>query len=201
MDAMTVNEKHFEPGSMMKLGKQAIRLRSALPVREKQELALDLAQAVMVFDEELGVAYEGYTYDTVLLVLVMRHYSDLDMTAYADEAGWNELHDLLASHGQIDPLYAIVQSDLDQVLAIYHRIRDAARLTFERRHSLSYKAGKAFASLLAEENLMTTLAKAEDINSQMIDMLGAYRKTHPTGQAPGGGTLPFGKRVFPGKEP
>lgn len=55
-------------------------------------------------------------------------------------------------------------------------MQNAARRNFERKHSLEYRAGKVFESLLGTENLAETLAKAEGLNSKLIDMMGAFQR-------------------------
>ena len=44
---------------------------------------------------------------------------------------------------------------------------------------MEYKLGKVFESLLGTENLVETIAKAEGLNSKLIDLLGAMQTKKP----------------------
>lgn len=194
MENIQVNGEFFEYNNVLALGGNEIRVRLALSRAEKNRMALDLAQASLVFDEDLGVVYEGYTHEVALTVCVVKYYTDMDLAAYDTEESWNTLIDALESNCQLDSLYGLVREDLYKVFDIYAKIKGAAALTFERRHSLSYRVGKAFASLLTEEDLTTTIAKAEGVNSTMIDLLGAFGQAQDKKGLLGDGLIPFAKR-------
>lgn len=195
MESMQVNGKYYDYIDTLTLENKEIHVRKALPHEEKKRMALDLAQVSLVFDEDLGVVYEGYTHEAALTVCVVKYYTDMDLCAYDTEESWSSLIDALESHGLMDSLYDLVREDLHKVLGIYDKIRDAATLTFERKHSLSYRAGKAFGSLLTDEDITTTLAKAEGVNSTMIDLLGTFRQRQSSQSVAGGiNLLKFNKR-------
>ena len=195
MDELRVNETYYEYGTKMNLCGREIHFRRALPRKEKTWMALDLAEASLVFDEDLGVVYEGYTYELALVICMMRYYSDLDMSAYEDEDGWYALYDILESNALLDNLFDMLCCDLDSVREIYEKIKAAAARTFERKHSLGYRAGKAFGSILTDEDIATTLAKAEGVNSTMIDLLGTFGQMQGPKQMADRGLLQFAKRA------
>jgi len=194
MEDLKVGEEHYGYGCKMNLGGKEFHIRRALPREEKNRMALDLAQAALVFDEELGIVYEGYTYEAVLVMCMMRYYTDLDVSEYEDENGWNTLCDILESNALLDNLYDMLSYDLDTVLGIYEKIKTAATRTFEHKHSLGYRAGRAFGSILTDEDITATLAKAEGVNSTMIDLLGAFTQIRGPKQMMDNGVIQFSKR-------
>lgn len=70
----------------------------------------------------------------------------------------------------------IVEDDLSYVDAISARLESSARRNFEQTHSLHYQVLKTFQSLLGTEDITETIAKAEGLNSKLIDMLGALQR-------------------------
>lgn len=79
----------------------------------------------------------------------------------------------------------IVERDFDDVMDMYYRLSVSAKRHFEAEHSLTHRAGKVFESLLGTENLTDTVAHAEQLNSKLIDMLGAMRKEQTPGNMTG----------------
>ena len=147
----------------------------------------------MVFDEESGIAYEGYNADLIRAFLILVHYTDLDLTDYDTPQGRYELYDMIASHGLWPEIMDIVDGDMADVDGICLKLQASARHNFERKRSLEYRFGKVFESLLGTENLAETVAKAEGLNSKLIDMLGgALQKTQPVKAGAGG--MQFAKK-------
>lgn len=147
-----------------------------------------------MFDEELGLVYEAYTVELVLVICMLRYYTDLDMTEYESEEGWYTLYDILESHGILNHLLARLAPDLERVRAIYATIREASAKTFQHRHSLDYLAKKSFGSLLSTEDITETIAKASDMNNTMVDLVDAFSKLGTPGKMATGGLLQFARR-------
>ena len=59
------------------------------------------------------------------------------------------------------PIMEIVEGDFDDVMNMYYRLSVSAKRNFEAEHSLTYRVGKVFESLLGTENLTDTVAHAE----------------------------------------
>lgn len=129
----------------------------------------------MVFDEELGLAYEGYNAELLRAFLILVHYTDLELDEFDNADGRHDVYDAIASHSLWDKIMDIVDTDMADVDGICMRLEGSARKTFERRHSMEYRLGKTFASLLGTEDLMETVAKAEGLNTKLVDVLDAMR--------------------------
>jgi len=130
----------------------------------------------VIFDEKKGIAFEGYNADLIHAFLVLVHYTDLDTSAFDTAEGRQELFDIIATHGLWESIMEIVENDLEDVDCISARLETSARRSFEHEHSLHFQALKTFQSLLGTEDVTETIAKAEGLNSKLIDMLGALQR-------------------------
>lgn len=130
----------------------------------------------MIFDEKKGIAFEGYNADLIHAFLVLVHYTDLDTSAFDTAQGRQELFDIIATHGLWESIMEIVEDDLEDVDCISARLETSARRSFEHEHSLHFQVLKTFQSLLGTEDVTETIAKAEGLNSKLIDMLGALQR-------------------------
>jgi len=130
----------------------------------------------VIFDEKKGIAFEGYNADLIHAFLVLVHYTDLDTSAFDTSEGRQELFDIIATHGLWESIMEIVEDDLEDVDCISARLETSARRSFEHEHSLHFQVLKTFQSLLGTEDVTETIAKAEGLNSKLIDMLGSLQR-------------------------
>lgn len=130
----------------------------------------------MIFDEKKGIAFEGYNADLIHAFLVLVHYTDLDTSVFDTAQGRQELFDIIATHGLWESIMEIVEDDLEDVDCISARLETSARRSFEHEHSLHFQVLKTFQSLLGTEDVTETIAKAEGLNSRLIDMLSALQR-------------------------
>ena len=135
--------------------------------------------AVMVFDEESGIAYEGYNAELMRAFLILVYYTDLDLADYDTMEGRQLVYDALSTHGLWDNILQIVNEDMRVVAAICTQLMEASKRNFEHKYTMEYKLRKVFDSLLGTENLVETIAKAEGLNSKLIDLMGAMQTKKP----------------------
>ena len=140
----------------------------------------------MIFDEKTGMAFEGYNAELIRAFLILVHYSNLDTTQYDTGEGRQELYDILATHDMWDDILGIVETDMEDVDNIIMRLETSARRNFEQTHSLQFQVLKTFQSLLGTEDATETIAKAESLNSKLIDMLGALQREQSSPVKAGG---------------
>lgn len=147
----------------------------------------------MIFDEKKGIAFEGYNADLIHAFLVLVHYTDLDTSVFDTAQGRQELFDIIATHGLWESIMEVVEDDLEDVDCISARLETSARRSFEHEHSLHFQVLKTFQSLLGTEDVTETIAKAEGLNSKLIDMLGALQREQANPVKAGG--LQLAKKV------
>ena len=130
----------------------------------------------MIFDEKIGIAFEGYNAELIRAFLILVHYTDLDTTPYDTGEGRQALYDILATHDMWPDIMGIVDEDIAEVDNICMRLESSARRNFEHTHSLQYQVLTTIQSILGTENVTETIAKAESLNGKLIDMLGALQR-------------------------
>ena len=140
----------------------------------------------MIFDEKTGIAYIGYNADLIRAFLVLVHYTDLDTAQYDTGEGRQTLYDILATHDMWQDIMGIVDEDIADVDNICMRLESSARRNFEHTHSLQYQVLKTIQSILGTEDVTETIAKAESLNSKLIDMLGALQREQTSPVKAGG---------------
>lgn len=153
-----------------------IVVKRRIPVAEKEMFALSLAESTQVFDDESGVAYKGYLYDVVFTYLFAKYYTNIDVSLYDSEEGHRQVYDFVVYNGIIRSTEKLCEEYDDDVFAIekmYNLIVEAAIVTTREKNSLSHKIKTSFASVLADEDLATSLAKSQEVNEQMVDVIGA----------------------------
>lgn len=132
----------------------------------------------MVFDNEAGIAYESYNAKLIRAFLILVHYTDFGLAEYDTPEGRYDAYDAVSSHGLWPDIMDIVERDMDDVDDIVIKLQYSAKRCFECQHSLEYRLSRTFASLLGTEDLAETIAKAEGLNTKLIDMLGTVQKQH-----------------------
>lgn len=155
---------------------KSIEVKSAIPYEEKEQMAKEYVAYTTVLDEENYVVYESYQTELIELLLTCKYYTNIDTEEMQDEHSWKILYDYLAANKMLEELRRIVQNDFYRVLGIGSYISDSLKKTFEAKHSLSVRLLKTFGSILTEEDMAETLAKSEEVNSVMLDLIGAYKE-------------------------
>ena len=140
----------------------------------------------MIFDEKIGIAFEGYNAELIRAFLILVHYTDLDTAEYDTGEGRQNLYDILATHDMWPDILGIVDEDIGDVDNICMRLEASARHNFEHTHSLQFQVLKTIQSILGTENVTETIAKAESLNSKLIDMLGALQREQTSPVKTGG---------------
>ena len=140
----------------------------------------------MIFDEKIGIAFEGYNAELIRAFLILVHYTDLDTTQFDTGEGRQALYDILATHDMWPDIMGIVDEDIAEVDNICMRLESSARRNFEHTHSLQYQVLKTIQSILGTEDVTETIAKAESLNGKLIDMLGALQREQTSPVKAGG---------------
>ena len=175
---------------------KSIEVKSAIPYEEKEQMAKEYVAYTTVLDEENYVVYESYQTELIELLLTCKYYTNIDTEEMQDEHSWKMLYDYLAANKMLEELRRIVQDDFYRVLGIGSYISDSLKKTFEAKHSLSVRLLKTFGSILTEEDMAETLAKSEEVNSVMLDLIGAYKEksTNKTMRTGNGTVVNFSKK-------
>lgn len=155
---------------------KTIEVKTEIPYEEKEQMAKEYVAYTTVLDEENYVVYESYQTELIELLLTCKYYTNIDTAEMQDEHSWKMLYDYLAANKMLEELRRVVQEDFYRVIGIGSYISDSLKKTFEAKHSLSVRLLKTFGSILTDEDMAETLAKSEEVNSVMLDLIGAYKE-------------------------
>lgn len=155
---------------------KSIEVKTEIPYEEKEQMAKEYVAYTTVLDEENYAVYESYQTELIELLLTCKYYTNIDTDEMQDERSWKMLYDYLAANKMLEELRCVVQEDFYRVIGIGSYISDSLKKTFEAKHSLSERLLKTFGSILTDEDMAETLAKSEEVNSVMLDLIGAYKE-------------------------
>lgn len=154
---------------------QNVQVKKRLPYKEKVEWAKELVAKAGVFDDS-GVAYWGHLKEAVCLLIALKAYTSLDVSAYESEEGLMNLmdEDSHCACGDIVDQHFLYEMKEDQkkIYALAEVMFANAAKIHEKQCSLENKIKESFAFLLDGRDLTESLGQAKDVNEQMIDHLG-----------------------------
>lgn len=156
---------------------------SFIPYRQKEEMAEKLVQGTVICDPT-GCAYMSYRYDQTRMFLIVEYYTNIDTSEWNTEDGHAALFDYMTRYG--DELMSRYEKmceneafkhDIAIVDSIYSHMYSSLAFKHEHTSTLSYKIGKAFESVLNDQDIVKTLAQSREVSEKMIDMLGVFNSS------------------------
>lgn len=154
-----------------------ILVKKMLPYAEKEMQAYEVAAASFVINEEDKVCYESYKRPLIETFLLTKYYTNVDVSEYESEEGYEKLYDYLTFNELYDPIMEACRVDYwRHVDEIAWRLKDAATTSYEKKNSFGYKLEQTFGFLFTGEDLTDQIAAAEDVNGKMIDMFKAVQE-------------------------
>lgn len=136
-------------------------------------------------DEELGICYKMMTEAEVKTYLLVKYYTDADVSDIHDADGFRKLHDYCRMGGLLESIHAFIaledQWDIDHMAKLYW---DAIEKLYEKEHSL----GNRVKQLLAAEP-DTNNAETRALIEKLIDMKGVLTEKEAQSNV-----LQFGKK-------
>ena len=153
-----------------------VQIKKRLSYKEKVEWAKELVGKAGVFDDS-GVAYWGHLKEAVCLLITLKAYTDLDVSAYESEEGLMNLMDEDSHYAcdDIDDQRFLFEMKEDQkkIYALAEMMFANAAKVHEKQCSLENKIKESFGFLLEGRDLTEALSQAKEVNEQMIDHLGS----------------------------
>lgn len=163
-----------------KIGQYALRdkdgnefiVSKSIPYADKEHMAFELAEQTTVIDEKQNVCYQGYTHHVILLYLIVKYYTNIDVS----ESTYEEVYNWLVVNEIDTSIYGVIENDIDRVLAMADSLFETAQITFDKSHSLSQKVLNVFGSMLEGEDMIETIAQMPEISNHLIEMMNAYNE-------------------------
>ena len=153
---------------------QTVEAVNKIPARKMAEAAEELAALELVLDEDLGVAYSNYMCDWYDDFIMVKYYTNADLSKYED----TEIYDFVDDLDQNDmaKLRELADVQYSEVTDMECRLVNNVKRVFESEHSLSGRIMKSFGFLLDGRDLTESLAEAQKINEQMLEHVGDITK-------------------------
>lgn len=151
-------------------------VKKHIPYAQKEMMALEISVYTMITDEDKKMVYENFKSYLIETMLIAKYYTTIDVAELGSEEKMQELFDYLTFTGLYDVLMETVADDYRMVRAISNRMMDPARVSYERENSLSYKISNMFGDALDADTMAQTIAKTEEVNNTMVDLIDAYRE-------------------------
>ncbi len=188
--------KFGETKTIKGLDGKSIEVKTVIPYEEKEEMAKEYVAYTTVLDDENYAVYNSYQTDLIEMLLICKYYTNISTDDMQDERGWRMLYDYLMTNEMMEKLHTVVYNDVSAVLRIIRYISSSLEKTFTAKHSLPVRLLKTFGSILSEEDMAETLAKSEEVNNVMLDLIGAYKEksANKTMRTDGGMVVNFAKK-------
>lgn len=176
------------------LGSVSVGVRRSIPRLEKEEAAAEMVSGSLIMDDDLGICHQALNAEVYHLLTALRHYTDLDVDAYATDDGMYQLYDMFRASDAYTHLFDLIHDDWQEVIRIYDDLLEVATSVFVRQNSLEHRLTGFLEDFLAVGDLTQTLAQAHEINNTLVDAFGVLKEQQPTGQKIGGNILSFAKK-------
>lgn len=147
-----------------------------IPYEHKEAMAFELFAYTSVTDEENGVMYDSFKKVLLECVLVAKYYTNIDISGMDAEENMMMLMDWLVMNELYEKLMDAVHEDYQMVQKMYEMMKHSSQMDFEAGHNLSLKIQKMLGMTVDNEDLAETLAKSEEVNNTMVNLIGAYKK-------------------------
>lgn len=166
-------------GMMEITGKDGTRVtvKKHILYGEKEAMAMELLLYTNATDDETFVMLDSYKKVLLETVLIVKYYTDIDLTDFGEEEGWHTLMDWLVMNEVYGQLLEVTEEDRQIVTEINRLMTEATRTSYAAEHSLGVKVQKMLGDeVLENEDMFTSMAKSEEVNNVMLQLVGAYRE-------------------------
>lgn len=166
-------------GMMEITGKDGTRVtvKKHILYGEKEAMAMELLLYTNATDDETFVMFDSYKKVLLETVLIVKYYTDIDLTDFGEEEGWHTLMDWLVMNEVYGQLLEVTEEDRQIVTEINRLMTEATRTSYAAEHSLGVKVQKMLGDeVLENEDMFTSMAKSEEVNNVMLQLVGAYRE-------------------------
>lgn len=154
-----------------------VEVERHIPYGMKEALAAELDLFLIVTDAEQQLMYNSYKRQLMETVLIVKHYTNIDVSGMEQEEDWRVLFDYLTYNDLYGRMMDVIHEDYAMVKMIAEDVRLPTKELFDRKNSLAYKVSTMFGSLLdSPEDLTEAIAKSAEVNNTAVEILGAYKE-------------------------
>ena len=132
-----------------------------------EEAAWEVAQYALIVDEEAGEASERLDIESILLWVLFKYASNVDMEVFGDiYTGLNEFIDSLPDVGRFE-----FMNKYYDVEDMYGKIKDMVFEKVKAKNDLGRRLLKAFGGFLGEGSFTEETMKAQELSERLIDLM------------------------------
>ncbi len=154
-----------------------VTVKTHIPYEEKEAMAMELLLYTNATDNETFVMFDSYKRVLLEAVLIAKYYTDIDLTDFGEDEGWCILMDWLVMNEVYGQLMEVTAEDRQMVTEINRLMTEATRASYASEHNLGVKVQKLLGEgVLESEDMFTSMAKSEEVNNVMLQLVGAYRE-------------------------
>ena len=141
-----------------------IVLLERIPYEEKFEFVRELAERVLVGNEEVGLCYKSSMYDLMFNYLYVKHYTNIDVAWVETAEDFRKLYD----YCDVSGLTHVCPKDFEALISLWENYSNSVIELYERKNSL----GALVKSWLGTD-IDTNKEETRELIEKLIDMKGA----------------------------
>lgn len=150
------------------IGGESIHMVRHISLEKKMQMATELAQAIMMPNEHVGILTTVALYDVAVLYMIMKYYSDADL----DDVATQTVFDWIVGNNAYDRVMDYVSDDFAYVKRIVDSMVTNFQEEFVAAHSLTHALRTSFGFLFDGRDITETLAEGREVSDQILDVVG-----------------------------
>lgn len=154
----------------------SIIVKHNISYAQKEKLAIELMAYINAENEDTHTMYTNYKEDLVEMFLICKYYTNIDISDMNTEDDWKMLYDWLVFECMDEKIMSVISHDYDVVYGMAMTIIRGIQKINDKNYSLFFQLQNLLGSLLEVGDITDALAKSEEVNNTMIDLIGAYNK-------------------------
>lgn len=149
-----------------------------IPAAEKEAFAMEQVTQTMGTNEELGLCYRMMAEDEIYAYLLVKYYTDIDVSEITEMDDFRKLYDYCQQSGLLNDVDNYVpweeKAVIEHMEALY---REAIQKLYEAEHSLGYRVKQ-----LLDTDVDTNNAETRELIEKLIDMKGTMLEKEEQGK-------------------
>lgn len=156
------------------IGDETIHVLKHIPLERKVTMATELAEMLLVPNEELGIMTRSALQEVCEVYLVMKYYTDMDLT----DVDVQTVFDWVIGHNAYMSVRDVVSNDVWYVTDMALETMENIETEYEKQNGLTHAIKTSFGFLFNGEDITETLAKSQQVSDQMIEVVGKLNEAN-----------------------
>lgn len=162
----------FDNGSLnatenITINGQTIEVKKRISCEDKDAFAIDYASRMCIIDEAKEIAYKNIDAEIILVFLMFKYYTNVDVSEYEDDIG--KFYDHAGEYRYT--IFDICMDDMCLTEKMSNNCANRMIDNYNKEHSFGHKLMMSLNGVITGEDIMKRLAESKIINEEMIDIL------------------------------